>query len=558
MAMTHDKPAADIIDLNATRAETEAANDPETEENQAVEASIEEAAETASEPSSAETDPVAANLPVGQILANARKAAELSLADIVAATKIKQAHLEAIEASDNASLPAIPFTAGFIKVYANHLELDSNALVKQFKDEVAAGTVTATPDAPAAPSSEMTAPLAAPSPSYQGGDTTRWASIVGIAAIALFALWIMMQVFKPGGGTDAPTPPRVVEAQPEPNVTMAAAEAPAVLNEAPASEEMTTEDVFAQETTEPVLTEPAVAETPAADEPAVEDQPETAVADAAEEVVAPEETTEDTASAEAELAEADVADEETAPAETETVVETTEALPGETEAVETDGLTDVEIAMAAQTEALAAAAEDTPAAEPVETTTEPELADAFNIASVEGAPAILVDAPVEEPSLPETEFVATGTVDETLIETAALETVENDAVEEAAPVNTADLNAAQAELIATPPAREVTPPPPVRQQAPAPKIVNAQIRKQVAPAYPSRCQLRAADNETVVVRMDVLIDGRPANVGVQSSTNGCFDRAATTAARRLRFEPRTVNGTQQVEVGKTVTFNFPK
>ena len=82
-----------------------------------------------------------AHLPVGQILANARQAAELSLADIVAATKIKQAHLEAIEASDNASLPAIPFTAGFIKVYANHLELDSNALVKQFKDEVAAGTV---------------------------------------------------------------------------------------------------------------------------------------------------------------------------------------------------------------------------------------------------------------------------------------------------------------------------------------------------------------------------------------------------------------------------------
>ena len=364
-----------------------------------------------------------------------------------------------------------------------------------------------------------------------------------------------MQVFRPNTGTDTSAPPRVVEAQPEPAVTMAAAETPAALNEAPASEEMTTEDVFAQETTEPVLTEPASEEASTADEPAVEVQTETAIADAAEEVTAPEEAAEDLAAAETELAEAEATAEETAPAETETVAEAAEALP-----VETDDLTDVEIAMAAQAEALAAnTAEDAPTAEPAEIVSEPELADAFNIASVEGAPAILVDAPVDEPSLPETEFVATGTTaDETLVETAAIETTENAVAEEAAPANTSDLNAAQVELITTPPAEEISAPPPVRQQAPEPKIINATVRKQVAPAYPSRCQLRAADNETVVVRLDVLENGYPANVGVQSSTNGCFDRAATTAARRLRFEPRTVNGVQQVEVGKTVTFNFPK
>ena len=545
MAMTHDKPAADIIDLNATRAETEAADGPETDATQTAEVSIEGADEKAAETPPADAAPetaaiAAANLPVGQILANARKGAELSLADIVAATKIKQAHLEAIEASDNDSLPATPFTAGFIKVYANHLELDSNALVKQFKDEVAAGTVAATPDAPAAPAPELTAPMAAPS--YQGGDTTRWASIVGIAAIALFALWIMMQVFKPTSGTDAPVTPRVVEAEPEPTVTLAEAQTQTVLTEAPASEEMTTEDVFAPENAEPAAAVPVTEETTVANEPAVETETETTVAEAVEETAAPEETAVEEAVAEAPAV------------ETETVAPDA----AEPEAGDASEPTDVELAMASQAEALAASVEETAPVEEAPVETEPELSDAFNIASVEGAPAILVDAPVEEPALPETDFIAMEPAAEEPVEVAETEAADANDAGDAQPVNTADLNAAQTDLITTPPAQEISAPPPVRQPAPEPKIVNAKVRKQAPLAYPARCELRAADTETVVVRMDVLTDGRPANVGVQSSTNSCFDKAATAAARRLRFTPRTVNGTQQVEVGKTVTFNFPK
>jgi|GEM_PF-3731167 len=533
MAMTHDKPAADIIDLNATRAEAENETGPKAIEASASQLSVDDNAEQPAEPVGIEL--AMANLRVGQILANAREATELSLADIVAATKIKQAHLEAIEASNNAALPAIPFTAGFIKVYANHLELDSDALVKQFKDEVAVGT-GAMPDAPVPAAPELTAPMS--STSYRGGDTTRWASVVGIAAIALFALWVMMQVFSgPTDGTKTISTPRVVEAAP--TVTLAAAEPPAPFAEAPVSEEMTTADVFAQESAELVSVASLNEEIPAAEQAATEPaEVEPAIVEAVEDTITPDEVVEEEAAVEQPLVDVDTAE--------------LAIVAPEVEAVEASSLTDIEIAMASQAEALSARAGDALAAPPVETA--PELADAINIASIAGAPSIIVDAPVEDPSLPVTEFFEAEGANDFLIASVGTQAVsDRDPI-----VTTGDLNAAQADLIAAPPVQEISAPPLVRQSAPKPKIVNATVSKQASPAYPARCHSRAASNETVVIGMDVQIDGRPANVRVQSSTNVCFDRTAIAAAQRLRFTPRTVNGTQQVEAGKTVTFNFPK
>ncbi|MEZ5915871.1 MAG: TonB family protein [Parvularculaceae bacterium] len=84
----------------------------------------------------------------GKRLAAARQAKELSLNEVHAATKIKLPHLVAIEADDHASLPATPFAAGFVKSYAQFLELDAAAFSAQWKRESANGAAHAVASTP--------------------------------------------------------------------------------------------------------------------------------------------------------------------------------------------------------------------------------------------------------------------------------------------------------------------------------------------------------------------------------------------------------------------------
>ncbi len=73
--------------------------------------------------------------PVGLSLATMRKAKGLTLADVHAGTKIKPAHIAAIEAGDLDALPATPFAAGFVKAYAQFLGLDADRFARAYKEE---------------------------------------------------------------------------------------------------------------------------------------------------------------------------------------------------------------------------------------------------------------------------------------------------------------------------------------------------------------------------------------------------------------------------------------
>jgi TonB family protein len=73
--------------------------------------------------------------PVGLKLAALRKAKGLTHADVNAGTKIKIVHIAAIESGDRAALPATPFTAGFVKAYAQFLGLDADAYARAYKQE---------------------------------------------------------------------------------------------------------------------------------------------------------------------------------------------------------------------------------------------------------------------------------------------------------------------------------------------------------------------------------------------------------------------------------------
>ncbi|MEO6198309.1 MAG: RodZ domain-containing protein [Sphingomicrobium sp.] len=74
--------------------------------------------------------------PVGDQLRAARKKKKLSLEDIAAQTRIPLRHLESIEASDWAHLPAPTYSVGFAKSYAAVVDLDRTLIGDQLRAEM--------------------------------------------------------------------------------------------------------------------------------------------------------------------------------------------------------------------------------------------------------------------------------------------------------------------------------------------------------------------------------------------------------------------------------------
>ena len=72
-------------------------------------------------------------LGVGIALRDARVARNLSLAEVSAVLRIREAHLEAIELEDFDQLPGNVYAIGFIRTYAQYLELNDSDLIMRFK-----------------------------------------------------------------------------------------------------------------------------------------------------------------------------------------------------------------------------------------------------------------------------------------------------------------------------------------------------------------------------------------------------------------------------------------
>jgi hypothetical protein len=73
---------------------------------------------------------------VGEQLATERARQNLELSEVAARTRIPLRHLEAIETGRHGGLPALPYSAGFVKSYANMLGLDGNAMSRAFRAQV--------------------------------------------------------------------------------------------------------------------------------------------------------------------------------------------------------------------------------------------------------------------------------------------------------------------------------------------------------------------------------------------------------------------------------------
>lgn len=70
---------------------------------------------------------------IGARLAAVREGRGVTVTEAAARTHIREGHLTAIENVDVSGLPARPYALGFVRTYAEFLELDPRAVVEQFK-----------------------------------------------------------------------------------------------------------------------------------------------------------------------------------------------------------------------------------------------------------------------------------------------------------------------------------------------------------------------------------------------------------------------------------------
>lgn len=156
----------------------------------------------------------------GARLAAAREGRGLSLRDAAARTHIRENHLAAIEALDLKGLPARPYALGFVRTYAEFLDLDGRAVVEQFKAD--AGF-----DAP--PPIETEKFRAAEEAAAE--DEPAGLSLPVFLSILAFILWCAWQItltepVAPAAAPERPVSQPVVSAAPAPVVAAGEVVAP--------------------------------------------------------------------------------------------------------------------------------------------------------------------------------------------------------------------------------------------------------------------------------------------------------------------------------------------
>jgi len=78
---------------------------------------------------------------LGARLQSRRVGFDLSVSDVAASTHIRDEYITAIERLDEDALPAIGYTLGFVRTYAQALGMDGDMAVKDYKSDIALTSV---------------------------------------------------------------------------------------------------------------------------------------------------------------------------------------------------------------------------------------------------------------------------------------------------------------------------------------------------------------------------------------------------------------------------------
>lgn len=139
--------------------------------------------------------------PVGERLRQAREAQGLTLDDVAARTRIPIRHLRSIEDGQWDELPAITYTVGFGRSYANAIGLDGAEIGRELREQLG-GTPR---------SSQMSTEYYAPAdPSRVPSRPMAWvAGLLALALVAVYLLWRSQL-----GEDEQAAPPPQAQAQP--------------------------------------------------------------------------------------------------------------------------------------------------------------------------------------------------------------------------------------------------------------------------------------------------------------------------------------------------------
>ena len=131
---------------------------------------------------------------VGYTLRQERERQNLSISDIEQGTSIRALYIEAIENGEYDKLPGAIYTKGFIKNYAKFLEMDVDAVVKEFANDMAELNAEAEAEAAKAAAENIPAPekKVEPKPErkpvgYSLQEENRSSSKLIVAAVVLIA-----------------------------------------------------------------------------------------------------------------------------------------------------------------------------------------------------------------------------------------------------------------------------------------------------------------------------------------------------------------------------------
>lgn len=140
---------------------------------------------------------------VGAYLSAVREHLGLSLGIVSEQTHIKQHFLEAIEAMKIDALPSKPFAIGFVKGFAEALELDPQPVVDRFKQEAGFG------ERRVAASADVAEPSAPPADATARPEL----SFLAVLGVLAFMIWCAFWITRPGD----PSQPLRLDGLPSPS-----------------------------------------------------------------------------------------------------------------------------------------------------------------------------------------------------------------------------------------------------------------------------------------------------------------------------------------------------
>lgn len=164
----------------------------------------------------------------GEMLKSERLVQKLSLQDVAGSLKLSAKIIASIEAGNSEALPAKTFVRGFVKSYAQLLKLDSDAVLRQFQEEMGSTNPLPKVPPPAPEINENNFKTARPSPkqtakSYSSKNITtpthylnsenpkKIILMISIAALMIVALVVSNKIINDFKATAAVTEVPVVE-----------------------------------------------------------------------------------------------------------------------------------------------------------------------------------------------------------------------------------------------------------------------------------------------------------------------------------------------------------